>query len=73
MKNETGLTAISSKLGWLLNGPINNDDENVQGFNKKSGHTLFVETNYDEDKLLSNDNSTSIVQFNLLFFRLYSC
>ena len=55
IKNETGLTAISSKLGWLLNGPINNDDENVQGFNKKSGHTLFVETNYDEDKLLSNE------------------
>ena len=53
---DTGLVAISSALGWLMNGPIIDDPgESVENTNLAVSHTLRVECEKSEDALLSEE------------------
>ena len=55
LKNcETGLTAISSKLGWLLNGPVI-DKGTSRSINVVNGHVMLVHNEINEEKTLANE------------------
>ena len=53
-KCETGLTAISSKLGWLLNGPVI-DKGTSRSVNVVNGHVMSVRNEINEEKTLANE------------------
>ena len=46
--NDEGLTAINSKLGWLLSGPFNEEEKNIEVELDKS-HVMKVEVLVDTD------------------------
>ena len=52
--NRTGLTAISSMLGWLINGPVNRD-QTTNSVNVNVSHVMKVQCEKNEKKLLSEE------------------
>ena len=53
---STGLVAISSSLGWLINGPVIGDyDKSTYNVNMATSHVLIMQSEKSEEKLLSEE------------------
>ena len=73
---DTGLVAISSALGWVINGPVlidGDESKPMLSVNSTHLHALVVQNDKSEDECLSNEarNKCVICKFLIFSFSFY--